>query len=538
MSAIDFPAVLTTANWDKQKAALGTDKAVAAKLHPAKLGEALKTLGKSHAAFDDAVLDGRGAATAAEAEEALERLDAAVKSELKKLRSDAASAAAAADEFGAAAEKLRKTVPGPSATVAAGAMGAAALVSKAASAFDRELDKRADAARAELVAALAKLKSQEKKGSPAPVVDLKNSKAGKFIRSKALECIRKVKKPAPGARPWRFIVVRGTPSVTVCLLQAVPGGTHEKMLKSLIPNEKTQTLKDPKGEVIWEKNALTLVSDRLPAGLAKRMQEWLRKLTKLNAKIRIRKTTGEAEESEDGEDISDAMVKADPAEAAAKAQAGKDYLKRLAGLTAAIRKAMTGSLPADIKAEIKETIDAITKHGKAQEYAEADEGLDALEALLEDDEASADAASSAPAAVPAAAQAPGNKQLASARLDWGRQRTHAVAEITRLAGTVVQHFRNEPEQAAQVKKAVQQFQSLATMLKSDLEDQLDATLGESDPAKRARLAATAKQTLRQVQALIDKDPLMRELDGNELIADMKVVEPMRKSLTALETALG
>ncbi len=504
----------------------------------------MKTLGKSHAAFGDAVLDGRGAATAAEAEEALERLDAAVKSELKKLRSDAASAAAAADEFGAAAEKLRKTVPGPSATVAAGAMGAAALVSKAASAFDRELDKRADAARAELVAALAKLKSQEKKGSPAPVVDLKNSKAGKFIRSKALECIRKVKKPAPGARPWRFIVVRGTPSVTVCLLQAVPGGTHEKMLKSLIPNEKTQTLKDPKGEVIWEKNALTLVSDRLPAGLAKRMQEWLRKLTKLNAKVRIRKTTGEVEESEDGEDISDAMVKADPAEAAAKAQAGKDYLKRLAGLTAEIRKAMTGPLPADIKAEIKEQIDAITKHGKAEEYAEADEGLDALEALLEDDEASAaDAASSAagrtaPGAAPAAAQAPGNKQLASARLDWGRQRTHAIAEITRLAGTVVQHFRNEPEQAAQVKKAVQQFQSLATMLKSDLEDQLDAALEESDPAKRARLAATAKQTLRQVQALIDKDPLMRELDGNELIADMKVVEPMRKSLTALEAALG
>ncbi|MGH8796947.1 MAG: hypothetical protein ACREXI_07820, partial [Caldimonas sp.] len=390
MSAIDFPAVLATASWDKQKAALGKDKAVAAKLNPAKLAEALKALGKSYAAFDDAVLDGSGAASVAEGEEALKRLDAAVKGELKKLRGDAILAEAAADEFAAAAEKLRKTVQGPSATVAVGVMGAAGLVSKAASAFDRELEKRADAARAELAAALAKLKSQDKKSGPAPVkssaapvVDLKNSKAGKFIRSKALECIRKVKKPAPGARPWRFIVVRGTPSVTVCLLQTVPGGTHEKMLKSLIPNEKAQTLKDPKGEVIWEKNALTLVSDRLPAGLAKRMQEWLRKLTKLNAKVRIRKTTGEVEESEDGEDISDAMVKADPAEAAAKAQAGKDYLKRLAGLTAEIRKAMTGPMPADIKAEIKEQIDAITKHGKAQEYAEADEGLDALEALLE-----------------------------------------------------------------------------------------------------------------------------------------------------------
>ena len=546
MSAIDFPAMLTTANWEKQKAALGKDKAVAAKLNPVKVAEALKNLAKAYASFDDAVFDGRGLTTAVAVEEALKKLDAAIKGGLKDLRGGAKLAEAAADEFAAAAEKLRKTVQGPSAAVVVGVMGAASAASKAASAFDRDLEKRADTARTELTATLAKLKAQEKKG-PATGAP-QNSKAAKFVRAKALECIRKVKKPTPGAKPWRFIVVKGTPTVTVCMLQTVPGGTHEKMLKSLIPTEKTQTLKDAKGEVIWEKNALTLVSDRLPLGLAKKMQEWLKKLTKLNAKVRIRKTTGEVEESEDGEDISDEMVKADPAEAAAKAQAGKDFMKRLAGLTPDIKKAISGSMSAETKADIKELIDSITKHGKAQEFADAVDDLDTLEALLEDEEASAPAAASASppasasaAAASAAAAASGGlsvKQLATARLEWGKQRSHAIAEITRLARTLVQEYRNEPEQAAQVKKAVQQFQSLAGMLKTDLENQLDAALGENDPAKRVRLAATAKQTLRQIQALIDKDPVMRELDGNELITDMKVVEPMRNSLSAVEAALG
>ena len=44
------------------------------------------------------------------------------------------------------------------------------------------------------------------------------------------------------------------------------------------------------------------------------MQLWLKKILKLNLKLRVRKTTGEAEESE-GEDIPDDLLKADPADA-------------------------------------------------------------------------------------------------------------------------------------------------------------------------------------------------------------------------------
>jgi hypothetical protein len=543
MSAIEIPAELTAATWEKQKTALAKDKAVAAKLNPAKLADALKNLAKAAGDVDAGVFDTGGLASAAAADEAMRSLDAAVKGGLKNLRASAKLAEAAADEFAAAAEKLRKTLQGPSATVAVGAMTAAAAASKAAAGFDKQLEKQADAARAEMAAMLAKLKNQEKKSAAAPVAKGKESKAAKFVRTKALECIRKIKKPTPGAKPWRFLVVKGTPTITVCLLQAVPGGSHEKMLKSLIPKEKAQTLRDPKGEVIWEKNAITLVSDRLPSGLAKKMQEWLKKLTKLNAKVRIRKTSGEVEESEDGEDIPDDLLKADPAELAAKAQAGKDFGKRLGGMAAEIKAALTGSMPADLKAEIKALVDSITRHGKAQEFADADDDLDALEALLEEADAEGSADSAATPGASADPPAPANgglsvRQLAVARLEWAKQRSHAVGEITRLARTLVQEFRNEPAQAAQVKKAVQQFQALAGMLKIDLENQLDAALGENDPVKRAQLSATAKRTLKEVQALLDKDPLMRELDGNELIADMKVVAPMRTSLSAVEAALG
>ncbi|HEX7438740.1 MAG TPA: hypothetical protein VF319_01480 [Caldimonas sp.] len=542
MSAFDLPAALTTANWEKQKAALGKDKAVAAKLNPAKVADALKNLNKAHSAIDESVFDPRGLTTAAEAEEALDKLDAEIKGGLKDLRGGAKLAEAALDEFAAAAEKLRKTVQGPSAAVVVDVMGAASTASKAASAFDKALEMQAKTVRAELAATLAKLKTQGKKE---PVANPKDAKTRKFVRAKAMECIRKIKNPSPGAKPWRFIVVKGTPTITVCMLQTVPGGSHEKMLKSMIPKEKTQTLKDAKGEVIWEKKAVTLVSDRLPTGLAKRMQEWLKKLTGLNPKVRIRKTTGEVEESEDGADIPDESLKPDPTEVAEKAQAGKNFTKRLADLAPDIKRALGApQLSADAKAEIKGLIDSITRHGKAQEFSDADDDLDALEALLEPDDgepAAAPGSGSAPGAAAAAEPASGGlsvKQLATARLEWGKQREHAIAEITRLAQTLVREFQHETEQQPQVVKAVKQFQALAGMLKTDLEQQLDAALGENDSAQRARLAATAKQTLKGIQSLLDHDPLMVALDGNELITDMKVVEPMKKSLGAIEAALG
>jgi hypothetical protein len=532
MDQLKYPGALETATWDKQKAAL-------AKLKPTPIRAELDKLSRCHDIVDWAVFRDDKLERAEQAEQRLVDLDREAKKTMKALAQQADNVAKFASKADGEFKKDKQTPKEVLALIAA--------VEKAAKLLQNDIDVFIEAAKADIAAVLAKLQAKEKKVPAATGGKPNETKAYKFVRAKALECIRKIKKPQPGAKPWRFMVVKGTPTVTVCMLQTVPGGTQEKFLRSLIPAEKAQCFKDPKGEVIWEKNAITLVSDRLPSGLAKKMQEWLKKLTKLNAKVRIRKRTGEVEESEDGEDLSDEMLKVDPAEAAAKAQAGKDWMKRLAGLAPDIKKATAGSMPIEFKADIKELVDSITKAGNSQAFEDADDDLHALEALLEEGDApapgAASASVSAPAPAPASADAPASgglsvKQLAAARLEWGQQREHAVAEIKRLAQTLVREFQHETEQQAGVRKAVQQFQNLIGMLKTDLEQQLDAALGENDPAQRARLAATAKQTLGRVRDLLDQDPVMRALDGNELIADMKVVEPMKKSLRAVEAALG
>ena len=534
MSAFDIPAGLKVGVWgEKQKT-----KATGFKLKPGDLAKALADLVALNAAVRDELLE-PGPSSAAEAEAAIKRLDSAVKAELKNLRAGIGKVEEAADAFVAAAKKLK--LDGQDAKDAAALIDGAAAISKAGAAFDGDVGKKVDAARAALVAEEGKLKAKEKKG-PATGAKPVETKASKFVRAKVKECIRQIKKPMPGAKPWRFIVVKGTTSVTVCMLQTVPGGSHEKMLKSLIPTEKTQTLKDAKGEVIWEKNAITLVSDRLPMGLAKKMQEWLKKLTKINARVRIRKTTGEVEESAEGEDIPDELLKVDPTEAADKVKAGKEFATRLGKLMGKI-KAAKEKLPDDLKAEMAELIQSIGKHGQAQAYDKADEDLDALEALIEEEgESTGEAPGSTSSAEPGSAAPAGQglsvRQLAVARLEWIKQRDRAVAEINHLVRTLVSTFSAEPEQKAQVKKAVEKFVDLERRLKVDLERQLEDAFGENDPAKRARLAATAKQTLRELQALMDKDAVVAELDGNELMPDMNVVAPMRDSLRAIEAALG
>lgn len=531
MAAVDLPQALTAASWDKHKAALAKEKE-AAKLNHGKLSEALKGVTRLHLGFDYDAFDAAGLKTLAAAEDAMKSLEASIKGPMKALRGSAKAAEAAADEFAAAAETLKKTLKGESVKVVTAVTGAASAAAKAASAFERDLAKLAENAKAAIEAAAVKLKAQEKKGPGAASPGGKpvESKASKFVRSKAIECIRKIKKPQPGAKPWRFIVVQGSPSVTICMVPLVPGTAHEKMLKSLIPNEKYKTFKDPKGEIIWEKNAITLVSDRLPLGLAKRMQIWLKKITKLNARIRIRKTTGEVEESEDGEDIADDLVKVDPAEAAEKAKAGKDFTKRLGQLLPDIKKALGSKLPDDVKARLKELVDSINKHGKAQAYEDADSDLDEVEVLLDEDVGSAADDSD---------DGIDEDVLRKALQGWADSRNAAVSEITALAGAIVKLFASEPAHKAEVAKALVQLGEVGKKLKgTPLDAHIAAALAEKDAAKRTRLAAQARATVESVQKMLVDDKVIANLDHNEVIESMSVVAPMKQRLQAIAAALG
>jgi hypothetical protein len=388
------------------------------------------------------------------------------------------------------------------------------FIEKARNAIQGELDKLTKAA-------------ANKKAAPAAGAKPPLTKESKFIRGKIIECFRKIKTPVPGARPWRFLVVKGTATVGVCFLQTVPGNAQANMLKKMMPGEKVQILKDPKGEVIWENKSVTLVTVQPMSGVAKKVQLWLKKLTGINVKIRVRKPTGEMlEEGDEGDDLPDELLKADPAEVAEKARAGKEFETRLRALKDKLQKGLQSATPEN-KAEIKALVDSITANGKAQKFEDANDDLDSLEALLEEE----GSAGTAPA------DGADLQQLRQARTDWANSRKEAVAQINELAKAIQREFAAEAAQKAQVDKAVSQFTMLTGMLKTDLETLLDKALNEKDPAARAQQAAQARRLSQQIRELLDRHPVMREIDDNEIMP-IKVVEPMKQSLSAVEAALG
>lgn len=309
----DLPSTLVRAFWDKQKAVL----AKAAKVPSTTLGDELAKLAKLHvavpwAAFGDDKLD-----SVDEAQERLADLEAAARSRIKELTEQTKTVETAAGKFETEAKKDSKFPKEP--------LAAATSIARASKDYRSKVDECVAIARKALASKVDALSVQQKKSTPASGTNAgAESKAAKFVRMRGLDAIRKIKKPAPDAKPMRFLIVQGKATVTTYMGPAA-GPTQEKVLKSLIATEAPyHVFKDPQGELIWEKNAVTFVSDRLPAGLAKKMQLWLKKILKLNLRLRVRKTTGEAEET-DGEDIPDDLLKVDPADAASLDELEADF---------------------------------------------------------------------------------------------------------------------------------------------------------------------------------------------------------------------
>ena len=519
MAQVNLPFTLGPGFWKKQESAL----AKVPKAPSTTLGKELTALANLHigidwGAFGDDKLD-----TVAKADTRLSELEAAAKGKIKALTDQAQTVETVAGKFETDAKKDKQFPKEP--------LAAASSIAKTAKEYRSDVGEAVASARKALAAKVAALTAQQKKAAPAPGTGKPGaeSKASKFIRTRALECIRKIKKPAKGAKPWRFLVVQGKLSVTVAMVP-LASTMHEKMLKSLIPTENPyKTFKDPKGEVIWEKNAVTLVSDRLPLGLAKKMQLWLKKLTKVNAKIRIRKTTGEAEESDEGGDIPDDLLKEDPAEAAARKQAGKDFEKRLGELAPEIKKAMAEPLPAEIKDHIKELIDSIQKHGKAGEFEDAVDELDEIEAALED---AANAGTGDDSGFSA-------DDLRKAKQAWSDSRRAAVKGVTELVGALLAAFKDETGQKKQVSEAALALAEVSKKLNTvTLEKQLDDALAAKDAAARAQLAAKAKATVESLMKMLTEDKIIPHLDNNEIISSMTIVKPMRDSLEEIEAHLS
>lgn len=520
---IDPPAPLTVEVWNKQKTALAKDKSLDEKLskNTSKLTEALKTLDKASSSVDFSVLETKGVASAADGEAALKKLDALSKGNLKNLHGAIKLAAAAADEFAAAVEKIRKSLQGPSAAVAVAAMGAANAASKAAPGYEQSLTSAVDAAEAAFQQVVAKAKNQK----PPAAASGKLNKQQLLLKSRFITAMKLAKNPPPKLT-LKFAFAVGK-SMSLCYISKDCGAAHEKLLRGMFPKDDVPRVYRPKdGAVVWEQKKLTFVTDAaVPPGVVKKVALTMKSVFKFPVGLRIRTTSGEAEEAE-GEDIPDSELNAgeDPK---AKAEAAKEYTKRIEGMRGDIANALKGPNAADVK----ERMASIKSNSDKKDFDSLAEDLDLLEALLDETPA---------AAVVEAAAAGGLsvRQLAVARLEWVKTRDLAMSEITRLCKAVAEAYHGETAHLPKVREAITRLDGLKGRLKTPLDDALDKALSENDATRRAQYAKAAKDSLKAIRAFIEKDELMQNLDGNEILTNMRVVQPMKERLMAIEEALG
>ncbi len=141
------------------------------------------------------------------------------------------------------------------------------------------------------------------------------------------------------------------------------------------------------------------------------------------------------------------------------------------------------------------------------------------------------------ATAPATARPLSLVKLGKARVEFIGTQQRAVGEIKRLRQTLQTKFAGDASQSGQLGKADATLAALQDDLDSTLNDELDAVL-TAEPGRRPPLIATARATLERLTGLVSSDPIMAELDGNELAPEMQVTAPLAARLRAIADALG
>jgi len=617
MNKVKIPDSLSISGWNAVKNDIGKDKALASKVQgeSTKLTSAVSALDKAYGAFDFGLGDPK-AITAATAAGAVAKFDTAVKSTMKALIEAATAAGTAANTLATAIDKASKEKGVSPATVkvATAVKNSCSSGPKDAAKFGGDMSAAVDAARKEIEEACATVlkkaapgpaKAAPAKASPKALAD------GKVLSALMRKSIALLRTPKGSPLPIKFMVLfnKANPKELRLYLGPKPESGLAKLKTQFAPDVKVNRVKDPKGQVIWEKAALTFLSDILKPGLAKPIQLSIRQQTKVTVKVRVKRSDGKVDEA-DAKDVSDDELKVSPAEEAEMLAAGKAYEARLKELDSAVQAALKGPNAARIKAMVA----AIQSAGKAEKYDVASDSIDELESALEEgDVADSDGKD---LEVDVAATGPGDKgvapakalaaklgalrskidaaikvgnttskqikdykeaaekllqkevkenvdkatlfvnkieqmlgeatkqastlpvaKLEAARSDWIKSRDTAIKEITNLSKAIAVAFASETTQKKAVADAVRKLGELQVKLQTGLDNELNLAIKAKDPEKQADLVDRARDSLASLQDLIETDDLMKNLDNNEVLKNMSVVGPMKKSLQAIEAVL-
>lgn len=551
MPVVKISPLLNPVDWTKKVGDL--DK-------PYRIGEELKKLYRQFDLLPLDLLDLGNVDSVALAEERDDHIAKGDFAKAHKVLVDLAKAVAAAAKKCEADLKKNDKAP----KIAVAAPGA---VAAAAGQLLNDVDAALAKALADLKALKSKLAAEEKKEAAAADKSkkdeqAKNAKADeeddadkladdkdekKFrekIKATLVGWFRRVK--AEGApRPKFTVAVLGK---TWGVYLAKSAGESEKKVAARLAGLKTG-YKHCKGEMYYDPQARVWVFEgpNIPLGRANAtsMSLALKPIMGYAPRLRLQKP-GERGEDSEGADP-DPDEKQDVAGGAPKGPAGVEPVKAFTARLEALRPRIVASAIADKLKPMVAQAGSLAAKGsvdKAQALLGDIEDMLSGKVPKAPPEPPAGNVPKAPPEPPAGAKPGGGAaglslvKLGKARLEWAAVRGEALRGIEQLARRIEDEYRNEAEQRAQVAEATKKLRALAAQLKEDLEAQLDRVLNAADPAARTAQMRAAKASLTEVLRVVATDPLMKELDKNELMPDLEIVKPMQEKLREIAAALG
>lgn len=127
-------------------------------------------------------------------------------------------------------------------------------------------------------------------------------------------------------------------------------------------------------------------------------------------------------------------------------------------------------------------------------------------------------------------------KLGKARLEWPAVRDKAIQDMRKLLQAVDAEFKDDAEQATQLAAAKKKLDGLIVEIDSDLHEQLDAVLNAAAP-ERPPLIKAARETIQKFVSFLTTDPVMQEVDDNEVVPGMAVQAPLKAKLLEIEAAM-
>ncbi len=443
--------------------------------------------------------------------------------ELKKNAQAPKPAVAAAGQIAAGVQLLANDID------AAQAKALAELKSARARLADDAKKEQAAADKAKKEAAKAP-KGEEEDDADAIAEHKDEAKFRGKVKSQLVSWLKKVKTEGAPRAKFTVVVLGKTWGV---YLNKTAGESEKKIAKRLAGLD--SGFKHCKGEMYYDPKAKVWVFEgpNIPVGRANAtsMSLALKPIIGYAPRLRLQKP-GEVGEDSEGAD-------ADPDEAQAQAQPvagppakdpkGVEPLKAFTARLEALKPRILSAANAD---KVKPLIAQAGELARKGQVDKAQSLLGQVEDLL------TGTPPKAPPQPTVAPAGPPTDKLAKVRQEWAAARSEAVRGIEQLARAIEQEYRDEVDQRAQVAEATKRLRALAGQLKDDLEKQLDLVIKAADAAARSTQLRTAKTRLTEVLRVVATDPLMKELDGNELMPQLRVVKPMQDKLREIAAVLG